>query len=132
LPFRANVYEFDTLTKLPGKKLLPKDLLVNNNGAKWAEIDISRYNLKIPSQGVFVVFIIPDFNEGLYKQQTINSEIGAICAVPNLKYRKSDKYNISYIYAQYPLNHYTSYGERKWETTWRLVEDKVYMINIEF
>jgi hypothetical protein len=60
LPFKANVYALDSITKLPGKPLLPQDIVVENkNGATWATIDISKYDIKVPRQGACVVFIIP-------------------------------------------------------------------------
>lgn len=104
LPFMANVYTIDSITKLPGKPLLPEDVLVENkNGATWATVDISKYDIKVPKQGACVVFIIPhtDFipgQDGFYKTFTVMSKVGPIAAVPYLKWEHTSHENSGFLY----------------------------------
>ena len=102
LPFKANVYALDSITKLPGKPLLPQDIVVENkNGATWAIIDISKYHIKVPKQGACVVFVIPgleSLDEGFYKTFTVMSKVGAISAVPYLKLERGSDKNSGFIY----------------------------------
>lgn len=99
LPFMANVYALDSITKLPGKPLLVEDVLVENkNGATWATVDISKYGLEVPKQGACVVFIIPGLDSGLYKTFTIASTVGVISAVPYLKWERSSDKKSGFIY----------------------------------
>ena len=128
LPFKANVYALDTTTNLPGKPLLDKDILVENkNGHKWATIDISSYNLRMPPGGACLVFIIPPYEEGLYKQLWIQSKSGLISAVPNLKHRLLLGTGSSYIYTAFTLN---EYGELSGKA-WRAVDGWDYVLEAE-
>lgn len=102
LPFKANVYALDSITKLPGKPLLPHDIVVENkSGATWATTDISKYDIKVPREGACVVFIIPgleSLDEGFYKTFTVMSKVGAISAVPYLKWERTSHKNSGFIY----------------------------------
>jgi len=99
LPFKANVYELDSITKLPGKPLLPHDVLVENKaGDDWAVVDISAYRLKLPPRGACLVFIIPGWDEYLYNPRFIWSKVGQIDAVPHLKVKNAPSVSGSYVY----------------------------------
>lgn len=101
LPFKANLYQYDTKTKLPGKPLLKEDILVTNpNGDYWAEIDISKLNIATPPEGIFVAFVIPEWEEGIYKTQFIQAKFGTISAVPALHRRLSSKDHFSCLYTR--------------------------------
>lgn len=104
LPFMANVYELDSITRLPGKPLLPKDVLVENkSGNDWAVADISAFKITVPAQGACIVFIIPDYEDGgIYKTFWISSKKGLISAVPNLKHKATlKKLSGSYLYVDF-------------------------------
>lgn len=122
LPFKANVYEYDTVTKLPGKNLLDEDIIVENkNGDDWAEADISKYKIKMAHNGVCIGFIIPE--REFYKVDLIRARHGAISAVPNLKKVSAGKNDRSYVFDYFPEgNGYV----RKW----RRVKDKFYKMEI--
>ena len=54
-PFRVMIYDMDTLNNKPGKDILGEYLIVSlNNGRGWFEVDVSHYNIMLPSKGVFV------------------------------------------------------------------------------
>lgn len=128
----ANVYELDSITKLPGKPLLPQDLLVENKtGADWAVVDISNYKLKLPKQGACIVFIIPAWNDnsGIYATRTIWSKVGEIDAVPYLKSKGEGKVSGSFLYMQYPYD--PDYQTRP-GLKWKPVKHYRYMIEAEF
>jgi hypothetical protein len=130
LPFKANVYEFDSITKLPGKPLLLQDVLVENKtGADWAVVDISAYKLKLPPQGACLVFIIPEWEEGFYTTRTISSRVGAIDAAPYLKSELTWKLDRSYLYTQF----ISDISNGKWSgQKWRQLDHRRYMIEAEF
>lgn len=130
LPFRANIYELDSVTKLPGKQLLPNDVLVENKkGADWAVVDVSAYRLKLPERGACLVFIIPTYDEGFYKQPEILSKIGRIAPVPHLKKESGSKKQRSFLYHQLPFdNALRNFPGFKW----RVVKNRRYMIEAEF
>lgn len=99
LPFKANIYALDSVTHLPGKPLLPQEVVVENkNGDDWAVVDVSAYKLKLPPQGACVVFIIPLYEEGLYKTFWIQSTEGLISAVPMLDSERAPITSKSYLY----------------------------------
>lgn len=128
LPFMANVYEIDTITKLPGKALLPEDVLVENkSGADWATVDVSSYRLKIPQQGACVVFIIPEFkDDGIYKTFWISSKNGLISAVPNLKHQPfPGKANRSFLYNTF-VEDYGKTGGTAFR--WKLLRNAKYVM----
>lgn len=56
-PFRVRIYEKDSVSNKPGKDLLPQMLVVKPDKRKgWFKIDVSEFNIKIPSDGFFVAF----------------------------------------------------------------------------
>lgn len=115
LPFKANVYALDTITNMPGKQLLGKDILVENkDGNKWATADISNYNIRIPPQGACIVFIIPAYEDGLYETFWIQSKTGLISAVPNLKHKMRLTRGNSFIYTSFIPNEYGELSGKEW------------------
>jgi len=96
-PFMANLYTIDTITKLPDKSLIKDGILVSKkDDKKWVEVDVSDYNFTIPREGIFIVFEI--LSQDKYKVDFIQSNIGAISAVPAIK---AYKYNKEYIRKSY-------------------------------
>jgi len=130
LPFKANIYEMDSVTKLPGKQLLPNDVLVENKkGADWAIVDVSAYKLKLPEHGACLVFIVPPYSDGLYTTRTVWSEVGEIDAAPQLKSEATFKKYQSFYYYQLPFdNALRNFPGFKW----RVVKNRRYMIEAEF
>lgn len=56
LGFRLHLYEMDTIRKTPNKELLNQDIIVviENDGKKQIEHDVSAYNIVLPANGAFV------------------------------------------------------------------------------
>ena len=53
--FKVMLYSLDTITRKPMNKLLPDTIVVNaKNGNEWFSIDLSKYNLAFPENGIFV------------------------------------------------------------------------------
>ncbi|MDQ6472480.1 hypothetical protein RB619_17700 [Flavobacterium sp. LHD-80] len=101
LPFKVNLYTVDSL-KMPGKPILEQDILVKKDDNEyWTKVDISKFKITIPEEGIFIVFIILEEKE--YPTDFIYSKIGLISAVPALKAYKYSKTYIrkSYRYSQY-------------------------------
>ncbi|OIQ21371.1 MAG: hypothetical protein BM557_03730 [Flavobacterium sp. MedPE-SWcel] len=98
LSFKTNLYSFDTVRKTPKEPLLPEDLVVENKeGNKWATIDVSKYNIRTPKEGLCIVFIISGHK--FYKVTSIMGKGGAIPAVPTLKHEGGvRRKGYSYIY----------------------------------
>lgn len=128
LPFKANVYEMDSITHLPGKPLLPQDVLVENKGGdKWATVDISDYKIQIPPQGACIVCIIPHYDEGLYETFWIWSKLGLIDAVPFVKYRRTFGKGRSYRYisaADFSAGNKGAIG-------WKIIDKHEYIMEAE-
>ncbi|MXN91064.1 hypothetical protein GR160_07460 [Flavobacterium sp. Sd200] len=124
LPFMANIYTYDTVTKLPGKSLLPQDIAVENkNGNKWAEADISAYKIKVPKEGICIMFILPQLDRGVHDNDFVWSKVGRIAAVPALEIAGGDKKTFSFV-DNYVLNG-RSYSEK-----WARVEGNHYMMEL--
>nr|WP_322625171.1 hypothetical protein [uncultured Flavobacterium sp.] len=133
LPFKANVYVLDSVTKLPLTPLLPEDITVENkSGATWATTDISKYDVKVPKQGACVVFIIPqtDFipgQDGFYKTFTVLSKVGAIAAVPYLKWERTSHKNSGFIYDSFVDMNTGITGSQMWKR----IRDARYIMETE-
>lgn len=56
-PFRIRVLSYDAKNKSPGEDLLHDNLIVTNPNTKagWFQVDISKYNIVFPTEGVFVM-----------------------------------------------------------------------------
>jgi len=68
-PFRIRVYALDTVTGGPGIDLLPEILVVKpNEGKGWFSINLSRYNIRFPADGVFIGMegVFPDEYQFFY------------------------------------------------------------------
>ena len=104
LPFKFNLYTKDSLG-YPDKPLLEKDILIAKKDSKiWTKVDVSSYNLKMPNDGVFIVFILLKKEEYKYKNdEFISSKIGAIAAVPALR---AYRYQKDYIRKSYYFHNY--------------------------
>jgi len=99
LKFKANLYAIDTLTRLPKQKLIEEDILTSNkNGDRIYSLDISKYNIQMPKEGVFVSFIILDYDE--YDMKNVMSKGGLMCATPAIKTRtrknKEKRFSLKY------------------------------------
>ncbi|MHC0441671.1 carboxypeptidase-like regulatory domain-containing protein [Flavobacterium sp. 3-210] len=125
LPFKANLYSVDSLG-MPNKPILEEDILVKKeNDENWVKVDISKYKITIPEEGVFVVFII--LGEEDYKYQDfIRSYIGWISPVPALK---AYKYNKNYIRKSYIYRN-CSYPEKC--NIWLPEKYFHYLIDVEY
>lgn len=54
-PFRIRVYGLDTASGGPGVDLLPEILVVKPGAGKgWFTVDIDRYNIRFPENGIFI------------------------------------------------------------------------------
>lgn len=123
LPFKTNLYTVDSLG-FPSKPILEEDILVTKtNTENWTKVDVSKFKIIIPDEGIFVVFII--LHEKDYPISFINSKHGNISAVPALK---AYKYNDQYIRKSYFFRD-CNYLDKC--NIW-LLEKLHYMIDVEF
>jgi len=55
-PFRIRVFDVDTLTKAPGKDLIPEILVVQppHDTKGWFDVDLTEYGIYVPANGFFV------------------------------------------------------------------------------
>ena len=82
LSFKANFYTVGEDGR-PAIPLIENDLLVENKeGRNWAALDVSNYNIKVPEEGLFLVFVIPE--REFYDIDFIQAKVGVISAVPLL------------------------------------------------
>jgi len=55
-PFRIRIYAKDKLNNCPGKDLLIENVIVSNNkGEGWFTVDVSKYNVNFPLDGIYVM-----------------------------------------------------------------------------
>lgn len=107
-PFVANLYTINDLTGLPDIPIIKDTIIISKkNEANWIEVDVSKYNITIPIEGIYIVFEI--LNKEKYQTGFIQSKNGIISAVPALKVYSYNKNYIrkSYMYHNYlylPLN----------------------------
>ncbi|WP_431136990.1 hypothetical protein [Psychroserpens mesophilus] len=99
LKFKANLYSIDTLTRLPKQKLIEEDILTSNkNGDRVYSLDVSKYNIQMPKEGVFVAFVILDYDEYVVKH--VMSKGGLMVATPAIKTRtrknKEKRFSLKY------------------------------------
>lgn len=60
---RLRIFEPDTLTNLPSKDLVNKEIIVVLKSGKINEIDVKEYNIRIPKNGIYIgveYLIIPE------------------------------------------------------------------------
>lgn len=71
LPFSANIYSVDTLTKLPKDPIIKEKIIVRKKDNKyWVKVDVSEYQIKIPPEGLFIIMEILD--KDTYKGQIVH------------------------------------------------------------
>ena len=125
LPFAANLYEYDTITKLPGKPLLDQEIVVENKkGDKWAVADVSQYKIKVPKSGACIIFIIPH-KEFVTHDDFVWAKGGRIAIAPTLQGGPVDNDKFSFIYNYYFNGH-------DYEKKWQLVKRLYYKMKLEF
>lgn len=125
LPFKVNLYTVDSLG-FPYKPILEKDILITKTDAKkWTTVDVSKFEIKVPDKGLFVVFMILDKNN--YKEEFVYSKRGPISAVPALK---AYRYNKDYIRKSYLYRPYY-YELLNKDNVWTL-ENLHYMIDVAY
>ncbi|MCT4637421.1 MAG: carboxypeptidase-like regulatory domain-containing protein [Bacteroidales bacterium] len=107
-PFQANLISKDSMTGLPGKPIFKKNIEVKknqNNRQKWVKVHIREYNIKVPKEGIFIAFIIPDKSYYNYKVGTVWSRVGKIDCVPAIKTvylnNKTKRYSMRRYYSTY-------------------------------
>jgi hypothetical protein len=78
-PFRVRIYGRDKQTDGPGADLLDKNVIVSNNkGAGWFTVDISKYGIDFPKDGMFVMMELVYSGDQYYfdLKRTLTSEDG--------------------------------------------------------
>jgi hypothetical protein len=85
LPFKVSIYDINEIDFKPGKSIYTSEVIRKNNNKKWVEIDIDFLNLFSNEKDLFLVFEILDKN--MYPVELINSQVGLIAAVPQVKAR---------------------------------------------
>jgi len=114
-PFRVRVYEIDTVTKKPGKDIMPEILVIKpRKKSGWFAVDVRQYNLNVCSPGFFIAMegVFPndydfyvqgdDFiNISTADEQTeINDDTPAVISYgQRLGYTKSRKNNNTWHYS---------------------------------
>jgi hypothetical protein len=54
-PFRVHIYLADSVTGKPGIEILPEMIIIKpNQGKGWCKVNLSRYHIDFPSNGLFV------------------------------------------------------------------------------
>jgi hypothetical protein len=54
-PFRVRIYDLNKEKKCPGHDILNENLIVSANKSGWFTVDMTKYNLQFPLDGVFVM-----------------------------------------------------------------------------
>lgn len=83
LPFKAAIYTIDTITGLPDKEIYGSEIIKKKDNRKWVTVDVSNQDIKMPAEGLFIVFKV--LEQEAYKVFTIESEEGIISAVPSVR-----------------------------------------------
>ncbi len=114
LPFRASLYSVDTLTGLPGERIFDAGIITKQDNKKWVKVDIASQNIRVPHEGLFIVFEILGIQD--YKIRTIWSKEGLIDAVPALNSKVSTMENLrkSYMYGSCTIDMDCG-GEFQWQ-----------------
>lgn len=75
-PFRVRIYERNPKTKLPGKDLLQQSILTSaKRGNEWVEVDLSRQQIEVDTNGFFVAIEpIYDGKKGYYSKKVDGKE----------------------------------------------------------
>jgi hypothetical protein len=105
LPFKAALYSVDTITLLPDKEVFESEIVMKSDNKRWVTIDITNHNIRMPQQGIFIVFKV--LEKEAYKVFTIQSKEGVISAVPTVRAKLFNENN--------PHRSYTSDQMDKWD-----------------
>ena len=78
-PFRIHVYLADSATGKPGSDLIPEVVVVKPGANGWYSVDIKRYRIPLPRNGVFVAIegVFPDDYTAYYNGKGFQSDNGA-------------------------------------------------------
>ena len=109
-PFRLSIYTVDSISQKPDSCIFRTEKIKKINKKRWVEIDIEILNLYSNNQDFFIVFEILSKNE--YAQQFINSKIGLIPAVPQIK---AKIFNAKDNRRCYLNKYYYDSNQRNWE-----------------
>lgn len=95
-PFRLRIYEYDTITGLPGKDILLEQKVKSaEKGGKWVAFDLSEEHIYIPESGVVVAVEWILTEEKYYYQTTEGENYGIVLGVgyfdKQLGYQKNYK-----------------------------------------
>lgn len=123
LPFRLQLREVNPETNLPDKLLFRTEIITKRNSKKWFEFDVTGLNINLPETGLYVVFEV--LNRESYQEEFINSRVGVIVAVPQLKTKRKNN------------KHYNSYRLKKcYNNTciekWEIQKDYYFNLKLEF
>lgn len=105
-PFRVRIYGKDKKNDCPGEDLLNENVIVSNsNGEGWFTVEMSKYNINFPTDGMYVVMEWVDSGDKYYSdlEQTIKSKDG-----------KSEKKIKYHVYGQSLGNVYKQPDEGFW------------------
>ena len=111
LPFKAALYSVDTVTGRPGEKVYESAVIKKGDNKKWTVIDIASQHIKMPKEGIFIVFEILDVSD--YKQQFVMAKFGTIDAVPALRAKVFEPNNPHKSYYIRDIKDYE--GEQYWQ-----------------
>jgi hypothetical protein len=109
LPFKSCLYSVDDLSNKPDQLIFESEIVKKKDNTKWVLVDVSKYNLIVPTRGIFIVFEVLDST--YYSQDYILSTEGPIRVAPTLK---AEFYNPKNINKCYRKLHFDS-GEQDWE-----------------
>ncbi|MFT7250354.1 MAG: hypothetical protein ACI9FW_000064 [Flavobacterium sp.] len=119
--FRARVYEI-TNDSLPGDDLIYQELIINvKKGKQTTVVDVSKYNIQIPKEGVIVGFESLIIEENKYKQKATIFESKKQTTIdnysPHIFYHYSEK-EVSYTkrynkWVKQQFSMYSKKGEKK-------------------
>jgi hypothetical protein len=99
-PFRVRIYERDSISGKPGKDLLKEMLIAKPKESGWFKIDVSQFNIDVPSEGFFVAI------EGMYPNEYMRNNN------PENEYNNDDA-PVTISYGQR-----LGYSKKKGEDTW--------------
>jgi hypothetical protein len=80
LPFKANIYSVDTVSKLPLKAILKDSLIKKRDNKLWVKMDVSSYKIKVPKEGLFIAFIT--LEHIFYGSEWIKTKRGSVKKSP--------------------------------------------------
>lgn len=102
LPFEATLFEVNKETKLPGTQIIPNLTIKKLKGQRWATVDVYKFGISIPKEGLFIVMKI--LSKEYYNEQYISTAIGAIEAAPAIRFYTFDPNYIRKSYLHLPIS----------------------------